>query len=407
MKKVLSLFVVMTMMLCLMSVMAFAQAATIIDGPTTIYPDSTPNPYGATIYDSEGHILYDPSTANQAYSGPVSVTKHPTGETVERGGKATFVAHAAGATSVTWRLVSSDGQEVIYAAAAPDYFGGLGVWGASTDSLTLSNIPDNLNGWLAEAMFTGEGGPVFSWGARITVNGSSANGTTTDRDPTGRLVEGVTGNGSAPVISEQPKGAELTSGKSTTLSVTAGTNDGGTLRYQWYVSASDDNTKGQAIAGATSASYTPGEIQGTRYYYAGVWSERDGAKSDTVFSSTAAVTYTSVTASPAPGGNTGTSSNAPTPASTANANGANGTTGVTGNNNGTVDSPNDQTIVPAPEEQQTGTEGSAQTPAPTVAEPMRSTNESGSSLPVVLGAIAAVALAAGVGLLVLRRNSGQ
>lgn len=405
MKKVLSLFVVMTMMLCAMSVVAFAQAATIIDGPTTIYPDSTPNPYGATIYDSEGHILYDPSTANQAYSGPVSVTKNPTGETVERGGKATFVAHAAGATSVTWRLVSSDGQEVIYAAAAPDYFSGLGVWGASTDSLTLSNIPDNLNGWLAEAMFTGEGGPVFSWGARITVKGSSANGTTTDLDPTGRLVAGVTGSGSSPVISEQPKGAELTSGKSTTLSVTAGTNDGGKLCYQWYVSASDDNTKGQAIAGATSASYTPGEIQGTRYYYAGVWSERDGVKSDTVYSNTAAVTYTSVTASPAPGSTA--TGNSPTPASTANANGANGNTGVSSNNNGTVDAQNDPTIVPAPEEQQTGTEGSAPSPSPTVAEPIRSSSESGSSLPVVLGAIAAVALAAGVGLLVLRRNSGS
>ena len=84
-KKVRSLFVGVTMMVCAMSVKACAQAATSIDGPTTIYPDSTPNPYGATIYDSEGHILYDPSTANQAYSGPVSVTKNPNGEKVERG----------------------------------------------------------------------------------------------------------------------------------------------------------------------------------------------------------------------------------------------------------------------------------------------------------------------------------
>ncbi len=258
---------------------------------------------------------------------------------------------------------------------------------------------------MAEAMFTGDGGPVFSWGARITVNGSSANGTTTDLDPTGRLVSGVvTASGSTPVITEQPKGAELTSGKSTTLSVTAGTSDGGTLRYQWYVSASDDNTKGQAIAGATSASYTPGEIQGTRYYYVGVWSEKNGAKSDTVFSETAAVVYSSVTASPAPGS---TSGNAPTPASTANANGTTGNTGVTGNNNGTVPAASSPEVAPAPTEQVTAADGTAPTPSPAVAEPIASRSGTGSSLPVVLGAIAAVALAAGVGLVVLRRNSGQ
>lgn len=405
MKKILSLFVVLTVMLCLMSSVAFAGSATIITDGTTILPDATPMPdTGATIIDSNGQIIYDPATAGDPYGGLVTVTKNPTGEQVEKGGKATFVAHASGATSVTWRLVSADSADVIYAAAAPDYFNGLVVWGASTDSLTLSNIPDRLNGWMAEAMFTGEGGPVFTSGARITVIGSSANGTTTDLNPTGRVVAGVTGNGSVPVITTQPKGAELTSGKSTTLSVTAGTNDGGTLRYQWYVSATDDNSSGQAIAGATSASYTPGEIQGTRYYYVGIWSERDGEKSDTVFSETAAVTYTSVTATPAPGGSSGGSSggsnNAPTPASTANA----GNTGVTTNNGTVASAPSEAPeVVPSP----TLADGSVPSAEPSPEETTRSANESGSSLPVVLGAIAAVAMAAGVGLLVLRRNSGQ
>ena len=64
-----------------------------------------------------------------------------------------------------------------------------------------------------------------------------------------------------------------------------------------------------------------------------------------------------------------------------------------------VPNPND------PDAQQTGTDGQV-TVAPTD-DPSRSETEPHSSLPVILGAIAAVALAAGVGLLVLRRNAGQ
>ncbi len=412
MKKILSLLVVTVLMLSLLSVSAFAQAAIIFDGQsadgvTSNNVDaSTAAP--AVVIDQNGTVISTPEGGEVVNGGKVTVTKSPTSETVEKGGKATFVAHAANSTGITWRLVSSDGMETINVAAIGDYFAGVTTWGLGTDSLTIKNIPENMNGWQVEAKFDGPEGPVYSAGARITVVGSSANGTTTDKNKSGRVVVGGA-NGSVPTITVQPTGAELSSGKSTTLSVTAGVADGSTLRYQWYVSTSDDNTAGQAIAGATSASYTPGELPGTRYYYVGVWSEKDGVKSDTVYSDTAAVVYSGAAATPSPspspaasGGSTGTTGgNAGTGSNT-------GTTpsnpGTTGGNTGEPSPSSGLEIVPAPGAEQAGTDAS---PAPATEEPVRTAADVNSSLPVILGAIAAVALAAGVGLLVLRRNAGQ
>lgn len=419
MKKTLSLLVVTVLMLSLLSVTAFAQGAIIFDGEaadgvTSSNVDNSPA-QPATVIDTSGNVISNAGAAAAVVGdGRVAVTKSPTSETVEKGGKATFVAHAANSSGITWRLVSADGMETINVAAVGQYFKGVETWGLGTDSLTIKNIPDNMNGWMVEAKFDGPSGPVYSAGARITVVGSTANGTTNDVNTTGRIVAGVGGNGTAPTITEQPVGAELSSGKSTTLSVTAGTGDGGALHYQWYISTSDSNQAGQAIAGATSASYTPGELQGTRYYYAGVWSEKDGVKSDTVYSNTAAVVYSGAAASPSPapsaapaneGGNTGTDTN--TNNTNTGTNTGSNTAGNTGVQPAATEAPGME-IVPDPNDpdaQQTGTDGQV-TVAPTD-DPTRTETEPHSSLPVILGAIAAVALAAGVGLLVLRRNAGQ
>ena len=77
----------------------------------------------------------------------------------------------------------------------------------------------------------------------------------------------------------------------------------------------------------------------------------------------------------------------------------NGTTPVSADNPIAAD-PNaagEQTVTPVEGEQTTAVKEATPDAA----------TEARSSLPVVLGAIAAVALAAGVGLLVLRRNAGQ
>ena len=410
MKKTLSLLVVTVMMLSLLGVTAFAQAAIIFDGqPANGIVSDNAGPSvadSATIIDPYGNIISGGGAGTVVNNGNVTVTKSPTSETVQKGGKATFVAHAANSTGTTWRLVSADGMETINLSAVGQYFKGVTVWYTDSDTVTIQNIPDNMNGWQVEAKFDGNNGPVYSAGARITVVGSTANGTTNDVNTTGRIVNNVGGNGTAPIITEQPTGAELSSGKSTTLSVTAGTGDGGTMHYQWYVSTSDDNAAGQAIAGATSASYTPGELQGTRYYYVGVWSEKDGVKSDTVYSETAAVTYSAPIATPQPTTNTTTNTGTGTATNTGSNTGTNTTSNTGSTQSASTPAPSME-VVPDPNDpnaEQTGTED----PAPAAsAEPTPNAADSGSSLPVVLGAIAAVALAAGVGLLVLRRNSGQ
>ncbi len=426
MKQLFSLLIAAALLVCLLSTPAFAAAPALImpgeqgDGVTS---SNAQNGGGstATIIDNNGTVISDGSGNATVYTGgPVTVTKHPTGEKVEKGGKASFTAYASSGAAPTWRLISSDTLETIYALDAKNYFNDIVVFtDLGGNRLTIQNIPESMNKWQVEAMFDdGQGGHVFSYGAQITVNGSTANGTTTDKNPNGRTVA-VGGNGNMPSINGQPTGATLTTGRSTTLSVTAGTNDGGRLYYQWYVARDEALTDGQAIAGATSANYTPGELPGTRYYYCAVWSEKDGVKSETVYSEAAAVTYPETAATPAPSATprpsatpaANTTNNGSNTTNTANTNNAGNTTNTT-NNAGTTTNNGGNTAIAQPPVATAPVEGTEVTPTPEVQGTVGTTvsqtdSEQRSSLPVILGAIAAVALAAGVGLLVLRRNSGQ
>lgn len=413
MKKLLSLLTVAALMLCLLSTSAFATLIRsnengdgIVGGYTQRESTGT-----ATIIDPSGTIVNPPNQGYGYTGGTVVVTKNPTGEKVEKGGSAIFTAYASNGAIPTWRLVSSDTLETIYAAGANQHFDNLVIEGAHSNRLTLKNIGDNMNGWQVEAMFDdGQGGHVFSTGARITVIGSTANGTTTDKNPYARTV-GIGGNGNAPSINGQPTGAELTSGKSTTLSVTAGTNVvGAALKYQWYVSKDAELTNPQAIAGATSASYTPGELPGTRYYFCEVWSETKDAngetvKSETVKSDAVAVTYPESTPAPTP---SAAPSPTPSPVPTSSANAGN-TGSNTGSNteSGSGSNTGSNPIVAAPTDPGTEVQPSPEAQTAKGNTTAQVDTDTRSSLPVILGAIAAVALAAGVGLLVLRRNAGQ
>ena len=114
-------------------------------------------------------------TKAPAAGNPPHITKHPTGETVEPGGSAQFVARADDATKITWRLVSKDTTVTYNAADGPDYFPGLSVDGLGTERLTLENIPSSLNEWCVEAKFENENGASYSNGARITVKATNNN----------------------------------------------------------------------------------------------------------------------------------------------------------------------------------------------------------------------------------------
>lgn len=226
---------------------------------------------GTTAFATEGDTPAETTAPAEtpAPSGPKpTITKQPTGETVDEGGSATFVARAEDYTEIIWRIVSNDTTNTVQAADAPTYFG-CEVYGLGTERLEIVNIPASMDGWRVEAMFKGPGGVEFSWGALIRVNGVTVK---------------------APTISAQPQGLSLASGQTGTLTVSAATTDG-SLRFQWYSNTANSNQGGTAIEGATEATYAPAEITGTTYYYVAVSSVVNGRASDPVLSSAAAVTY--------------------------------------------------------------------------------------------------------------------
>lgn len=95
------------------------------------------------------------------------VTKHPTSETVEEGGEAVFVAKAKYAQEYLWRLVTPDGT-IYDCDYIHNYFPGLKVTGATTERITLSNIPLELDGSRLFCIFTA-GYTVASDEARLYV----------------------------------------------------------------------------------------------------------------------------------------------------------------------------------------------------------------------------------------------
>lgn len=172
---------------------------------------------------------------------PPHITKHPTGETVEPGGSAQFVARADDATKITWRLVSKDTTVTYNAADGPDYFPGLSVDGLGTERLTLENIPSSLNEWCVEAKFENGNGASYSNGARITVkaaNTNTNNNNSTNNNNTNNNTNNNSNNGSdnqntgtdlgnnglttkTPNINMAPQSTRLKKGETCTLTVQA------------------------------------------------------------------------------------------------------------------------------------------------------------------------------------------
>lgn len=99
-----------------------------------------------------------------------AVEKDPAPEAVNEWESAVFIARASGAALFAWRIVSPDGTALYDAAAAPEYFPGLRVQGADTDTLTLLDIPSALDGWQVECLFTDSAGEkALSGRASLTV----------------------------------------------------------------------------------------------------------------------------------------------------------------------------------------------------------------------------------------------
>jgi len=274
---------VFSLSVSMFAVQAFADKAVIIEGneedeelesgsDESTAPTVTPAPGTTTIIGNAGSL---------------TITKHPTSETVAAGNNAVFIARADNYSKFEWRIVSSDGKNTVLAKNAEGYFSGLDVSGTNTERLVLSNIPSAMNGWYVECKFYDDDGAyICTNGAKITVSGTAADKddeTGTDTDPNANPV--------VPTITSQPKGANLNAGQTTILTVAANVDDGGTIKYQWYSNSVNSTAGGEAVNGATNASYQPPQKEGARYYYAAIWNSKNNKSSTVIYSSPVEVNY--------------------------------------------------------------------------------------------------------------------
>ena len=89
----------------------------------------------------------------------------------------------------------------------------------------------------------------------------------------------------APVIEGQMPDCYLNMGDGgVTLFTNASSPDGGTLRYQWYVSNIDNISGIRAISGAESSEYRVSEAPGVKWYCYAVWNVSGDMESQPVYS---------------------------------------------------------------------------------------------------------------------------
>ena len=381
-KAMLALCLVVCLSAAFLSMNAFADEIIVVGGS-----DNSGSTGGVVVGGGDNTTTSNVVVVGGA-TGNVNITKSPTSETVAKGGTAAFVARAENAESIVWRLVSPDASNTINAKNAPNEFSGLWVDGTNTETLTLGNIPESLNGWYVECKFDGKGGPVFTSGAKITVTGATGTTNNPAKPNTNQATATTTTQNAQPVlptINSQPKGATMVAGQFTSLSVSASTTDDSTLNYQWYASTTNSTTSGTPIAGAISAQYQPPEKAGSMFYYVAVWGTKDGMTGTKIFSTPVEVKYTTAAGNAAIGG---------TGVGTGNGQlvidaGPTGSNTVSNQGNAAANTPADRNGTPVSTQTQT------QTPATNTAS-----EEGNGSTAVVMLVIALVALVACLGLVV-------
>ena len=259
-----------------------------------------------------------PTKTPQPAGTAPKITKHPTGETVEVGGAAKFIARADNASKFTWRIVSKDTTCTYKATEAEYYFPGLEVSGENTDTLILSSIPTSMDSWSVECMFQNDYGNSFTNGAIITVikdepvatptptkAPAANNSTQTENEPEADSqpdeVISTTGSGKTANITTQPRGAQVEKGETVTLKTYATSPNNGDVSYQWYSASVNDVNAALPIGGATEEEYTVTPTADVVYYWAAVWNTKEGVRSDAVFTEAAAVSLIpEATPTPAP-----------------------------------------------------------------------------------------------------------
>ena len=230
--------------------------------------------------------------ADEEDGGWLVITKSPSGETVNEGDDAKFISRARNYVGLVWLFISPDGQTVYENNEAEEAFPGLEMAGFEGEELELISIPYAMDGWYVQTRFLDSDGDAYLTDrAQITV------------------LQGLV---AAPRVKLLSGGARLSPGESRTLTVEASSPGGDPLKYQWYRSYSAARNSGEAILGATEASYTPPEEIGQVFYYVGVWCIRGRDASTPIYTAPVAAVSTENAPSAAP-----EPTAAPTPAPTA------------------------------------------------------------------------------------------
>ena len=87
-------------------------------------------------------------------STELAITKNPTGETVEAGGTAWFIAHADNADEMTWYVIDPNYGSARTLASAQEEHPGLELEDLGDGTLCVRNIPLSFNGWAVICRFS-------------------------------------------------------------------------------------------------------------------------------------------------------------------------------------------------------------------------------------------------------------
>ncbi|MDO5446009.1 MAG: hypothetical protein Q4F31_10370 [Eubacteriales bacterium] len=129
---------------------------------------TSPNSGSSSDSNKKGSGVYIVTPPQEERRSPV-ITKNPSGETVDNGGSAVFVARADNASYITWYLLDAGGTVRYPAATISQYVDGVTATGANSERLVVSGLNEKMNGWMAECEFSNEYGSVMSTVATINV----------------------------------------------------------------------------------------------------------------------------------------------------------------------------------------------------------------------------------------------
>ena len=231
---------------------------------SNVTTDMSGDEYEAVFTNSAGNATTSAATLtiNAAPVAP-AITSNPTSQTVTAGANVMFTATASGnpTPTVQWQ-VSTDGGSTFTAIS-----------GATSTTLTLSNVTTDMSGDEYEAVFTNSAGNATSNAATLTVTASTT----------------------APTITIQPSNQTLTAGQTATFTAAASGNPTPTVQWQF---SSDGGLIFSNISGATSTTLTLSNVQTSQsgYEYQAVFTNSAGS----VTTSIATLTVSQSPPPPAP-----------------------------------------------------------------------------------------------------------